>query len=99
VSSPPDKPLCVELSPAKAYCVNTISGKSFIIDDNNKFEDKTYWEMRPAMILMPASTWKAYKSWIIKTCKKSNKCEESVSSWDRTIENLDVKLDEKSLTK
>lgn len=92
---PPDKPICVEINITTGACTLPVSGKQFIIDETHKFENKTWWEMRPAMLLMPASTWAAFKIWIIKLCKKTNKCDQEISSWDRTLENVDTQLNQK----
>lgn len=94
-TKPPDVPICVELNPDKAYCVKIVSGAEFNIDEQNKFENKTWWEQRPTMIQMPASSWAEIKSYIIKTCKKYGQCEKEISSWDRTIENVDGALKQK----
>lgn len=90
-----DKPVCVELNMSKAFCTNLISSKDFYIDEENKFEGKTWFEMRPAMILVPPSSWEAFKVYIIQTCKRA-KCDNVVESWDRTIETVDKKIKEKS---
>lgn len=82
-------PVCVEIHPAKAYCVNTMTSEEFKIDDESKFEGKTYWEMRPTMLLLPASSWAKLKTYIITQCKQTGQCDKSVSSWSRTIENVD----------
>lgn len=92
---PPDKPLCVELNINTGNCVHIMSGKRFTVDEENKYEGKTWWEMRPAMIQMPADTWKSLKAWIIKICKQSNQCGEQVPSWDRTVNIIDSQLSEK----
>lgn len=95
---PPDVPLCVEFAPDRGRCVKIISGEIFDVDEKNKFEDKTWWEHRPAMIQMPASSWVQIKSYLIKTCKKYNICEKEISSWDRTVETIDDNLNKKEGT-
>lgn len=92
---PPDSPLCVEITPTRGSCTKIISGESFDVDDDHKFEDKTWWEHRPAMILMPASTWKELKTYIIKMCKKTNMCDKEITNWERTVDQLDNKIQEK----
>ena len=92
---PPDVPVCVEFSPDHGRCVKIISGEKFDVDEKNLFEGKTWWEYRPAMIQMPASSWKEIKTFIIKMCKKYKTCQKEVTSWDRTIETLDENLDQK----
>jgi len=94
----PDVPVCVEFSPDRGRCVHVISGKDFVVDEVNKFQSKTWWEQRPAMILVPASSWAEIKSFIIKSCKKSNACQDQLSSWDRTVDKIDVNINKKLLT-
>lgn len=93
---PPDKPLCVEMNINSGFCVKIMSGETFIVDEERKYEGKTWWDMRPAMIQMPASTWKELKAWIIKMCKKTNQCGEEVPSWDRTVNIIDSQLETKT---
>ena len=95
---PPDVPLCIELSPDRGRCVKIISGEEFIVDETHLFEDKTWWEYRPAMVQMPASSWAQIKSYLIKTCKKYNICEKEIASWDRTLEAVDTNLKQKDPT-
>lgn len=97
-TKPPDVPLCVEFTPERGRCVKIISGEVFNVDEQNKFEGKTWWEHRPAMIQMPASSWVQIKTYLIKVCKKYNICEKEISSWDRTVENIDDGLNTKEGT-
>ena len=89
---PTDDPLCKELSITRGYCVNMISGKAYEVNDQNKFNGKTWWDMRPTNIQMPIDTWKNLKTFIIKVCKKYGNCDREISSWDRTLETLDKKV-------
>ena len=84
-ASAPDVPICVELTPAKSFCTNTISDKDFYISDTELFEGKTYWEIRPTMVLMPASSWAKIKAYIIKSCRQSKRC----SNYDHKIDQID----------
>ncbi|MGZ3744422.1 MAG: hypothetical protein ACXVB1_00030 [Pseudobdellovibrionaceae bacterium] len=77
----------------RGQCTNIISGKSFEVNETNKLNGKTWWEMRPAMIQVPASTWASLKKFIIKTCKKYDSCQKEVPTWERTIGNVDGALD------
>lgn len=92
----PDFDACVEIHPAKGFCTSVISGKEKIIDENNKYDNKTWFEQRPYMVLIPYKSYSELKKYIIKQCKQSNKCKE-VSSWDRTLENIDKNLENKFL--
>lgn len=94
-ASPPDVPVCVEIHPAKGWCTFTISNKSFYVDDVNKFEDKTWWEMRPTNVQVPYQSWEKIKTFIIKNCKKSKKCKNEITTWDRSLTQIEEKLNEK----
>lgn len=91
----PDVPLCVEINPAKGNCVKIISGDTFDIDEENKFEEKTWWEIRPAMVQVPESSWREIKKFIITICKKTNQCQKEVKNWERSVKQIDTKLKEK----
>lgn len=93
---PPDIPVCVEFAPDHGRCVKIISGEKFDVDEEQKFEGKTWWEYRPAMMLVPASSWAKLKAYTIKACKKYGNCQKEVSSWDRTIEIIDESLAQKA---
>lgn len=92
-ASVPDVPVCVEINQVKGFCTNTVSDKDYEIDEQHPvaFGDEkpmTWWERRPYMILVPASSWKAFKEYIIKQCKRTN-CDKYVKSWDRKISELE----------
>lgn len=95
-TNPPDVPICVEFTPERGRCVKIISGEKFDVNESLKFEEKTWWEHRPTMIQMPASSWAKMKAFIIKMCKKYGKCDKEISSWDRTIVTIDQQLEEKN---
>lgn len=95
-TNPPNVPVCIELGMSRGYCVTTIKGEEFYIDEVNKYNGKTFWEMRPEMIMLPPDSWADIKKFIIKICKKTNECQKEVSSWDRSIKNIDEKLKEKT---
>lgn len=88
---------------SKAFCTFTISNKDFIVDDEHPYafddkkpkELKTWFEVRPAMVLVPPTTWAAFKAYIIKNCKLTKKCDGMVEGWDRTMGEIDKKLLEK----
>jgi hypothetical protein len=66
----------------------TMSGKEFEINETNKYNGKTWWEMRPVMLMMPAQTWVELKAWIIKICHNNDNCS-SVGNWERTLDTVD----------
>jgi len=70
----PDTPICAEINPSKGYCVYTLSDKEFVIDDDHLYEGKTFWEMRPLMVMLPPSSWAKIKAFILKICKQTQQC-------------------------
>lgn len=91
-ASVPDVPVCVEINQVKGFCTNTVSDHDYDIDEQHPVafdggKPQTWWEMRPYMILVPVSSWKAFKEYIIKQCKRTN-CDKYVKSWDRKIQEL-----------
>lgn len=93
-----DKPVCVELNMSKGYCTTIISGKDMIIDDENKLDGKTWFEMRPEMVQVPVETWAALKKYLIKNCKRTQKCNENIDSWTRTMISIDEELGKKGVS-
>lgn len=89
----PDVPICVEINSTKGFCTNTISDQDYDIDEAHPVafdgDDKpmTWWERKPFMLLVPASSWKALKQYIIQQCKRTN-CDQYVQSWDRKLNEL-----------
>lgn len=81
----------------KGFCTTPISGKDQFVDDENLLEGKTWWEMRPIMILIPPSTYAAIKSFIIKQCKRNpNMCDKEIPAWDRATAVIDAQINSKS---
>lgn len=91
----PNEPVCFEITMDRGGCIRPITGEEFEINEENKYQGKTWWEMRPAMIMLPPTTWEKIRGFIIKICKQSNQCQSEVSSWDRTVENIDKKVQER----
>jgi hypothetical protein len=83
----------VELDISKAFCTTPISGKDQIIDDTHLLEGKTYWDIRPTMILIPPSSYAAIKSFILKQCKRNpDMCDKEIPAWDRATESVDKQI-------
>jgi len=92
-----DVPFCVEVNINKGFCTTPISGKDQWVDDVNLLEGKSWWEMRPTMILIPPTTYAALKSFIIKQCKKNpDMCYKEIPSWDRATTVIDAQLNSKT---
>lgn len=65
----PDEPVCLELNPAKGYCTYTISDKSAFI------ENEEWVKLKSQSLLMPITSWKEIKEFILKICADYGKCE------------------------
>jgi hypothetical protein len=90
-----DKPVCVEINLSKGYCTTIISGRGFPVDDTNLLEGKTWFDARIEMIQVPITTWTALKKYLIKNCRRSQKCEENIDSWTRSMLTIDQELSKK----
>lgn len=84
-SSVPEVPICAEVSMSKGVCTYTVSGKNIIVDDEHPLDGQTWFDMRSKVLAVPASSWAKLKSWMIKQCKRTNKCDVDIDSWDRSI--------------
>lgn len=92
--SPPDVAVCTEVTMTRGTCVKTVSGEAFDIDDEHMItlptgEKVSWWQIRPYMLQLPYYEWAKLKAWIIKTCKQTKQCDESITSWQRTVETID----------
>lgn len=68
----------------------TVSDNDMVIDEQNKYDGKTWWELRPTMVYVPYPAWVKIKTTFIKVCKKKLiQCDEAISSWDRKINAVD----------
>ena len=85
-------PICAEINLGKGYCVNTIKNEEYEISDEKPFKGKTWWELRPTMIMVPADSWKEIKSFIIRVCKMTGKCNTNITDWERTVKAIDEKI-------
>ena len=91
--SVPDFPACIELHPAEGYCINTVSSKEFRVSEKNKWEDKTWWELRPYMIYLPHLSWVEIKKFVINVCRKYNCDKFEIGNWERTVNKIDEAID------
>ena len=72
----PNSPVCFELEPWRGYCVKIVDQEGVYVDDENLLDGKTWFDIRPSMILIPANSWADIKSYILKNCKRTGKCSE-----------------------
>ena len=89
-ASLPDVPACVELDINKGYCINTISDIEFAVTDKNNPLKEEWFELRPKMVMLPASSWAKIKAYILKQCERNNSCnlnlaKKKTSTIDRKI--------------
>lgn len=87
----PNVPVCVELSLDRGWCTNTVTAEEFYVDEQHPYKGKTWWDMRPNTVRLPSESWKELKVFIISVCKEHNICSE-ITSWDRTVNAIDNKL-------
>lgn len=87
-----DKPVCVEISIDRGFCTTIISGKDQRVDETNKLNGKTWFQMRPEMVMVPIETWAALKTYLIMNCKRSKACNRNIDSWNRSIQTIDDEL-------
>jgi len=80
----------------RAYCVQIMTGKAYEVNETRKLDGKTWWEGRPSVISMPATSWRELKKWIIKICKNNQACDSQVASWERTVQTIDEKVSERA---
>lgn len=70
----PNGPGCVELSEGRGWCTMTLSDEEFYIDQDHKYENKTWHEIKATSIIVPASYWANLKAELLKYCKKAKNC-------------------------
>lgn len=84
----PDVPVCKELDPQSAHCAWTISKKTQEVNDQNKYEDKTWWEHRPYVLSLFPSTWEKIKTTMTKICAQhQDSCK--ANDVDQIIQRMD----------
>lgn len=83
-----DKPVCVELSMSEAHCTYIISGRSFTWSDMELYQGQTWYESRPYHIQVPVDTWKAFKTYIQKQCKRTRACKTTTDGAIKSVDGL-----------
>lgn len=82
----------------RGECIRVISGEKIRVDEDHKLNGKTWWESRPTNMIMPMESWVDLKKFIIKMCKlNKNMCDKEVSSWERSLQQVDQSLQEKGI--
>lgn len=65
-----------------------------MIDDTHLLEGKTYWDIRPEMLLVPASSWVEIKKFILDVChQNAGACAQEVGSWNVITDTISHGLD------
>lgn len=91
----PDPLACTELNMSKGWCTRMIANEEFYVDDERPYtfengESKTWWELRPFMVMIPFPSFAELKAYLIKNCKAQN-CDKYIQSWERKVNKLDDK--------
>ena len=89
-ASLPDVPACVELDINRGYCINTISDREFLVSDKNNPLGEEWFDARPKMVMLPASSWASIKGYILKQCKRHNDC--NLKSAEKKVGAIDKRL-------
>lgn len=95
--APPNVPVCIETNIDSAKCTTLISGENFVVDEKHLLEGKTYFQIRPQMILVPASSWVEIKKFVLDICHQTHQCDSAVGSWDTTLISISNDLDGKGM--
>jgi hypothetical protein len=100
-TTPPDVPICLELSPTRGWCTHTLSDREFYIDDEHPYSfykdqpKMSWWELRPTLLLVPSPSYAALKAYIVKTCRQQ-RCDAQIGSWERRVKRIDERIDERN---
>jgi hypothetical protein len=99
----PDSPICVELNVDRGFCRWTISDKKQIVDETHKImlsdgKEYTWWELKPATLKMPYTTWAEIKKFIYTVCKENQTCS-TVTNWQQTVDDIDKWVNENVTSK
>lgn len=66
----------------------TLSEEEFYIDNEHKYENKTWQEVRSTAIIVPASYWADLKSALLKYCQRAGNCPEFVEQKIKRTDEL-----------
>lgn len=70
--------------------MTTISENEFFVDDERLWNKRTWREIEMTSLRVPAESWAKMKAYILKMCKKSNRCGD-LSRWERRAKKLESK--------
>lgn len=86
----------------RGWCITAVTGRGQYVDDKHPLLDGngkpvlspekkpyTWWDLRPLMVQIPYFDYVEIRKWITIQCRQSGQCDSRISSWDRTLENLD----------
>jgi hypothetical protein len=88
-TTPPDVPICVEIDMQTGHCIYTISNTEYDVDSEHKINGKDWWELRTEMLLLPVDSWVEIKKFILKICKRTNRCDSNITNWERAVQSVD----------
>lgn len=72
------------------FCTYTISNKDFYVDNaDHLYEGKTWYELELESLRVPASSWAAFKAYILSQCKKHKDCRDDLPKVETKLEQFD----------
>lgn len=87
-ASVPDVWCCRARTVNSGFCTKTISNEDMIVDDTHLLNGKTWIDLKIESVYLPSESWVKIKEFVIKECKKTNKCSKEIASWDRKLNSL-----------
>lgn len=94
-ATPPDGPVCVEMSPTSGHCFHTIKNIEQDVDATNLLDGKTWEQVNETGLIIPASYWGQLKAYLLKQCKKNNDCNDGLGKWQAQADKIDAGLQPK----
>lgn len=52
----------------------TMENKQFYINEEETYLDKTWWELRPEMLLLHPLDYAKVKTYVIESCRQNTRC-------------------------
>lgn len=83
-ATPPDVPICTELSPTLGWCGHTVTNKEFLV------EGEDWVKMNRESLRIPASSWARLKTFMLTQCKRSKRCKANLGKWSRKAERFEA---------
>lgn len=91
-ATPPDGPVCVELSPVRGYCIHTIKAEEQEVNETKLLDGQTWKQVRETSLYVPAQYWGKLKAYLLKQCKKHKDCKNDLGKWETQADKIDRSL-------